>query len=180
MNRMSVSLPTALLAIAFLTSSTRGQESSESDANSGAAVAAPAGGLSGSGPKGKSAGNSAIDEQASRSGEKPQAMEESPLVRRLPRYFAAVVDSQQRAEIYRIRGVFREQILQLEQQLLEVRRAELEAVENVLSAEQLSAVNAKRAQAEMQSELRKTQAGQSMPTNAGTPIRKPTEAATEN
>lgn len=60
----------------------------------------------------------------------------SKLTGRLPRYFAKVVDNEQRREIYRIQAEYVGKIEALEKQLEALRRAEMQAIVEVLSKEQ--------------------------------------------
>ncbi|MDG2219962.1 MAG: hypothetical protein P8L85_01180 [Rubripirellula sp.] len=55
---------------------------------------------------------------------------------RLPRYFAGLVDDDQREEIYQIQSKFREQIQELEKELAELEQEQLGAMEKVLSTAQ--------------------------------------------
>jgi Spy/CpxP family protein refolding chaperone len=55
---------------------------------------------------------------------------------RLPRFFASLVDDEQRQQMYEIRESYRPQIEALEKQLDELRAKELTAMEKVLTAAQ--------------------------------------------
>ncbi len=67
-------------------------------------------------------------------------------VGRLPRYYAGLVDSQQRQAIYGIRLRLSQQIDALEQQLAELRAAEMQEIEAVLTDLQRSQLAELRAQ----------------------------------
>lgn len=72
---------------------------------------------------------------------------ESKFRGRLPRFFSAVVRPEQRQEIYRIQLSYRARIEELERALMELRTAQAQEVERVLSASQLEQVVAMRDQA---------------------------------
>ena len=55
---------------------------------------------------------------------------------RLPRYFASLVDEEQREEIYEIRISFREKFEALEKELAELKESEMSAMEKVLTTTQ--------------------------------------------
>lgn len=55
---------------------------------------------------------------------------------RLPRYFASLVDEEQRAEIYEIQDSFREKLAALQKELAELKESEMSAIEEVLTATQ--------------------------------------------
>ncbi len=67
---------------------------------------------------------------------------------RLPRYFASLVDEEQRAEIYEIRVTFREKLEALEKELAELRESEMSAMEKVLTTTQRKKLAEMRASAE--------------------------------
>ena len=69
--------------------------------------------------------------------QKSQANEtEKELTGRLPRYFASLVDDEQRQEIYAIRNDFRDEIEALEKKLAALKVKEMQAVEKVLTTTQ--------------------------------------------
>ena len=55
---------------------------------------------------------------------------------RLPRFFASLVNNEQRIEIYLIQAKFRDQISELKQQLEELESKQMRDIEAVLTAEQ--------------------------------------------
>lgn len=55
---------------------------------------------------------------------------------RLPRYFASLVNEEQRDEIYQIQLKYREKIEELEKELAELEMEQLEAMEKVLTTSQ--------------------------------------------
>lgn len=55
---------------------------------------------------------------------------------RLPRYFASLVDKDQRAEIYEIRASFRKKLETLQKELAELKESEMASIEEVLTATQ--------------------------------------------
>ncbi|MAI31646.1 MAG: hypothetical protein CMM07_08250 [Rhodopirellula sp.] len=55
---------------------------------------------------------------------------------RLPRYFASLVNSEQRIEIYLIQSKFRDQISELKQQLEKLEAKQMQDIEAVLTADQ--------------------------------------------
>ncbi len=63
-------------------------------------------------------------------------MMRKPTARRLPPYFASLVDSQQREAIYQIQASMADKIAELERQLAELRQVELREMEGVLSDDQ--------------------------------------------
>lgn len=67
---------------------------------------------------------------------------------RLPRYFASLVDQEQRDEIYQIRATYREQLAALEQELADLKEAEMSAMEKVLTTTQRKKLDEMRASAE--------------------------------
>lgn len=74
---------------------------------------------------------------------------------RLPRFYASIVNSRQRAEIYDIQRSFVLQKQRIEQQLAEVRQAELDAIEQVLNEQQRSQLHQMRSTAESKSSASK-------------------------
>ena len=58
------------------------------------------------------------------------------VTRRLPRFYASIVNQQQRLEIYAIQESYRMEIEKLEQQLAELRSKEMQAIEKLLSPSQ--------------------------------------------
>ncbi|MEM7479159.1 MAG: hypothetical protein AAF483_29595 [Planctomycetota bacterium] len=80
-------------------------------------------------------------------GENAKVAEAPKLTGRLPRYFSSVVSPEQRMDIYRIQADYRAEIAQLQMQLQELREAEIQKVEAVLSATQLKQVNSLREKA---------------------------------
>lgn len=64
---------------------------------------------------------------------------------RLPPYFASLVDSRQREAIYKIRATMATKISELEKQLEELRQAEMQEIERVLTDDQLQQLEALRA-----------------------------------
>ncbi len=56
---------------------------------------------------------------------------------RLPRYFASLVDDEQRQEIYKIQASYREKIEELEAELAKLEVAQMSEIEEVLTATQL-------------------------------------------
>jgi hypothetical protein len=72
-------------------------------------------------------------------------MPRKPAVGRLPRYFASLVDSRQRAAIYQIQSTMATKIEALERQLEELRQAEMREMEAVLNDTQLQQLQSLRA-----------------------------------
>ncbi len=60
---------------------------------------------------------------------------------RLPRYFASIVDSEQRAEIYEIQKSYHAKIAKLQAELAALESEQLEEIEGVLSKDQLTSLN---------------------------------------
>ncbi len=60
---------------------------------------------------------------------------------RLPRYFASLVNSDQRTEIYRIQAKFRDQIAELKQQLEKLESKQMQDIEAVLTTGQREKLN---------------------------------------
>ena len=71
-----------------------------------------------------------------KSSKKPAEVEVGKVSFRLPRYFAAIIDSEQRAEIQEIQASYHERIAALQQQLDELEAAQLKELEGVLTAAQ--------------------------------------------
>jgi TolA-binding protein len=55
---------------------------------------------------------------------------------RLPRYFASLVDSEQRIEIYLIQAKYRQQITELKQELAKLETKQMQDIEGVLTTDQ--------------------------------------------
>ncbi len=55
---------------------------------------------------------------------------------RLPRYFASLVDSEQRIDIYLIQAKYRQQITELKQELEKLETKQMQDIEGVLTADQ--------------------------------------------
>ena len=55
---------------------------------------------------------------------------------RLPRYFASLVDSEQRIEIYLIQAKYRQQITELKQELAKLETKQMQDIEGVLKTDQ--------------------------------------------
>ncbi len=70
------------------------------------------------------------------------------LAGRLPRFFASIVDQEQRDEIYQIQATYREKLAALEQELAELKEAEMSAMEGVLTTAQRKKLDEIRASAE--------------------------------
>jgi hypothetical protein len=67
-----------------------------------------------------------------------------PAYLRLPRYFAGLVDEQQRSQIQEIQLQFRSRITKLEQELGELKQEEQQAIEQVLTPAQRKLLDKKR------------------------------------
>jgi hypothetical protein len=87
----------------------------------------------------------AVQEEEPSSESKPAATKK--FRPRLPAYFASVVTSEQRKEVYDIQATFFEKILALEEQIAKLKEDRDKQVDEVLTAEQLAEVNEKRAAA---------------------------------
>ncbi|MGI9470855.1 MAG: hypothetical protein ACR2NZ_04945 [Rubripirellula sp.] len=75
--------------------------------------------------------------RSSKSMSKPEAAEaEAVLTGRLPRYFASVVDSKQRQEIYEIQASFQTKIEELEAELAALEEEQMKEIEGVLTTTQ--------------------------------------------
>jgi hypothetical protein len=114
--------------------------------------------------------------------EVPSKSRSENFVGRLPRFFSSIVNSRQRAEIYDIQRSFLLRKQDLEQQLAAMKQTELAAIEQVLTAEQLSQLDALRTTADVQ---RKPSAEQVLPADSTEPqstneATKETEAASED
>ena len=75
----------------------------------------------------------------------PAAVPRPKLTLRLPRFFASLVDTRQREEIYEVRRSYQERIAQLEIQLTALKQEELAAMESVLTVPQRSRLEEMRA-----------------------------------
>ncbi len=69
-------------------------------------------------------------------GESLQPKSKQMLTGRLPRYFASLINEEQRQAIYRIQHSVRQEVDMLEQQLASLKRSEMTQIESVLTAAQ--------------------------------------------
>ncbi len=86
----------------------------------------------------------AEETKSKRSSKSKKAVEEKvedKLTGRLPRYFASLVDEDQRSEIYEIQAGYLEKISELEAELAELRAAQLKEIEEVLTSTQKKALD---------------------------------------
>ncbi|MEM8667825.1 MAG: hypothetical protein AAGG48_09940 [Planctomycetota bacterium] len=81
-------------------------------------------------------GGAAEKKSASGKSSKSETEKQESVGGRLPRYFASLVDDEQREEIYQIQAKYRKQITELEEELAELEMEQLEAMEKVLSTTQ--------------------------------------------
>jgi Spy/CpxP family protein refolding chaperone len=81
-------------------------------------------------------GFAADKKSSSRKTSKSAAAKQEMSGGRLPRYFAGLVDDEQREEIYQIQLKYREQIQELEKELAELEQEQLGAMEKVLTTTQ--------------------------------------------
>jgi hypothetical protein len=73
-----------------------------------------------------------------------ETVKQEPTAGRLPRYFASLVDDEQREEIYQIQAKYGEKIAELEKELAELEKEQLKAMEKVLTADQRKELDALR------------------------------------
>ena len=75
--------------------------------------------------------------RSSKNSAKATSTENEPTAsRRLPRYFASFVDSEQRKEIYEIQASFQVKIIELKEALAKLEAEQMEEIESVLTATQ--------------------------------------------
>ncbi len=74
--------------------------------------------------------------EKSKSGKKSEAAETAKVSFRLPRYFASIIDDEQRSEIQEIQASYHDKIVALQQELDELEAAQLKKMEGVLTAAQ--------------------------------------------
>ena len=74
--------------------------------------------------------------QKSKSTEKSEAVETTTVSYRLPRYFASIIDDEQRSEMQEIQASFHEKIAAIQQELDELEAARMKALEGVLTTSQ--------------------------------------------
>lgn len=84
----------------------------------------------------KSESKTTAAKSSSTQGKSNAKSKEPELTGRLPRYFASIVDDDQRQEVYAVQATYREQIEALEQELKKLKIAELSAMEKVLTSTQ--------------------------------------------
>ena len=96
--------------------------------------AAACGSLHGAGPQ--NAGEPIVQTEGQASLKMVAPAEPEGFEGRLPRYYASLVDNEQRAAIYQIQAKYHQEITALVEQLNALKKTEAEAIENVLTASQ--------------------------------------------
>jgi hypothetical protein len=78
--------------------------------------------------------------QRAKSSKRPQEVETATVSFRLPRYFASIIDEDQRGAIREIQSSYHARILALQQQLAELEASQLKEIEGLLSTAQRKAL----------------------------------------
>lgn len=80
---------------------------------------------------------------------------------RLPRYFASIVDREQRTTIYEIQASYQQEIAKLQDELAALQATQLEEIEEVLTKDQLTALEQMRSGKSKPASKSKSTAGKS-------------------